>query len=255
MAWYERYRSFGEYVPVARRRAQGRRKVEELRRRGIEVDPVLIEGRAIARTFWGKAWCDAIESYSDFANRLPRGRTYVRNGSLIHLHIEEGRVSALVSGSEIYEAEIRIASAQAKQWKTLAEECAGRIDSVVELLSGKLSNAVMGRLCRQDAGLFPSPSDMRLACSCPDAARLCKHLAAVLYGVGARLDSRPELLFLLRGVDQTELVTEAGSAATRTLPAAPNMLTGDLSDIFGIELSREPPPTVKGRRRSKAPAR
>jgi uncharacterized Zn finger protein len=249
VAWYERYREFPEYVPVASRRAQARRKSEELRRQGIETDPVVVEGRAIARTFWGKAWCDAIEGHSDFINRLPRGRTYVRNGSLIDLRIERGRVAALVSGSSIYEAEIRIAPAAAKKWKALAGECAGRIDSVVELLSGKLSSAVMEMLCRPESGLFPSSSELHLSCSCPDGARLCKHLAAVLYGVGARLDSRPELLFLLRDVDQADLVTEAGRGATLAAPAAaPNALAGDLSDIFGIELTRAPPPAGRKQR-------
>ena len=242
MPWFQRYRDFPAYVPVARRRAQAGRRIEELRRRGIEADPVVIEGRAIARTFWGKAWCDAIEAYSDFANRLPRGRTYARNGSLIHLEIEKGRVSALVSGSSIYEVEIGIAPAAAKKWKALARECAGRIDSVVELLTGKLSKAVMALLCRREAGLFPSSAEMRLSCSCPDGARLCKHLAAVLYGVGARLDSRPELLFVLRGVDQADLVAEAGRGSTLVAPAsAPNALSGDLSEIFGIDLGSAPP--------------
>jgi uncharacterized Zn finger protein len=252
VAWSDRYGGFPEYVPVARRRAQARRRVEELRRRGIEPDPVVIEGRAIVRTFWGKAWCDAIEAYSDFANRLPRGRTYVRNGSLIDLRIEKGRVAALVSGSAIYEAEIQIAPAAASKWRTLAEECAGRIDSVVELLSGKLSSAVMELLCRAEAGLFPGSRELQLSCSCPDGARLCKHLAAVLYGVGARLDSRPELLFVLRGVDQADLVSEAGRGATLTTPAAAlsNVLSGDLSDIFGIELTREPPPPTEPKNRS-----
>src|ERR671919_1092800 len=215
MAWRDRYRAFPEYVQVARRRAQALRKIDQLRKRGIEPDPVIIEGRAIARTFWGKAWCDAVEGYSDFASRLPRGRTYVRNGSVIDLRIEKGRIAALVSGTEIYDVEIRMAPAAAKKWKALAEDCAGRIDSVVELLSGKLSSAVMTLLCRREAGLFPSSAEMRLSCSCPDGARLCKHLAAILYGVGARLDNRPELLFLLRGVDQADLVGEAGRGGAR----------------------------------------
>ncbi|HZA49092.1 MAG TPA: SWIM zinc finger family protein [Myxococcaceae bacterium] len=256
MAWRDRYRAFPEYVPVARRRAQARRKVEELRRRGVETDPVVIEGRAIARTFWGKAWCDAIEGYSDFASRLPRGRTYVRNGAVIDLRIEKGRIAALVSGTEIYDVEIRMAPAAAKKWQALAEECAGRIDSVVELLSGKLSSAVMTLLCRREAGLFPSSAEMRLSCSCPDGARLCKHLAAVLYGIGARLDNRPELLFLLRGVDQADLVGEARRGGTLVAPAsAPNALSGDLSEIFGIDLTAAAPsladeavPTARRRR-------
>src|SRR6516165_2714205 len=93
---------FRPYVPVAQRRAQAAREVAKRQKKGQTVSPVVIEGRAIATTFWGKAWCDNLESYSDFANRLPRGRTYVRNGSVIDLQITPGQIKALVSGSEIY---------------------------------------------------------------------------------------------------------------------------------------------------------
>jgi uncharacterized Zn finger protein len=236
------YYDFPPYVPVAERRRQAERKLNELRKAGKKPSPVVIEGRNIAATFWGKSWCDNLEAYSDFDNRLPRGRTYVRNGSVIDLQIAKGKIQALVSGSEIYRIEVDIQPAPKKQWSALVRECAGKIDSVVELLSGKLSDGVMEVLCRKGSGLFPAPKEISLSCSCPDSAWLCKHLAAVLYGIGARLDHEPELLFVLRGVDQMELVSEAGTASAlgSGTKAAHGLEGADLSGIFGIELAQQP---------------
>lgn len=233
------------YVPVAKRRAQAEKAVAKAKKAGKEMRPVVIAGRAIAKTFWGKAWCDNLEAYSDFENRLPRGRTYVRNGSVIDLQIEPGKVRALVMGSSRYKIEIGIAAVPATQWKSLAKECTGSIASLVELLQGTLSNAVMERICRPKTGLFPAPMDIQLDCSCPDWATMCKHVAAVLYGVGARLDAQPELLFTLRQVDANDLVTQAAeqSVKTRRTPAKGKMLDdSQLADVFGIEMDS---PAVK----------
>ena len=227
------------YVPVAKRRAQAEKAVAKAKKAGKEMRPVVIAGRAIATTFWGKAWCDNLEAYSDFENRLPRGRTYVRNGSVIDLRIEPGKVRAVVMGSSRYKIEIGIAAVPATHWKALAKECTGSIASLVELLQGTLSNAVMERICRPTKGLFPTPKDIRLACSCPDWATMCKHVAAVLYGVGARLDAQPELLFTLRQVDANELVTQAAEQSVNTgrKPARGKVLDdSQLADVFGIEM-------------------
>jgi uncharacterized Zn finger protein len=203
---------------------------------------VVIEGRAIAKTFWGQAWCDNLERYSDFSNRLPRGRTYARNGSVVDLQIETGKVAALVSGSSLYTARVEIQRLATKRWGKVIGDCAGKIDSVVELLTGKLSKGVMEVLCAQPTGLFPSTKELTMSCSCPDGAWLCKHLAAVLYGVGARLDHEPELLFVLRGVDPMDLVAAAGKAERIGGAKAEGSLLGgeNLSEIFGIELDATP---------------
>jgi len=237
------YGGFPEYVPVAERRRRVARLVAQLRKQGRRTAPVVVEGRQIATTFWGKAWCDHLESHADLANRLPRGRTYVRNGSVVDLQVGEGEVRALVSGSEIYEVLVGIRRLPAPRWKVVRRECAGQIGTVVELLSGKLSSAVMEVLCHRQRGLFPGPRELEMTCSCPDGARLCKHLAAVLYGVGARLDQAPELLFMLRGVDGAELVAAAGKAGALVAAAPTRASLGAerLSEIFGIELETSAP--------------
>ncbi len=226
------------YVSVAERRRKAARALEQLRKRGHPVAPVVIEGRAIAATVWGKAWCDNLESYRDYESRLPRGRTYVRNGSVIDLQIAPREVTALVSGSSIYKVTIQIGPVAATRWKSICTDCAGGIDSLVELLQGRLSKGVMERLCRQDAGLFPKPSDIGFSCSCLDHASMCKHVAAALYGVGARLDRSPELLFRLRAVDEKDLLAKLDQAMPASNRRAGKILDdNDVSALFGLDMS------------------
>jgi uncharacterized Zn finger protein len=234
------YYGWKPYVTVAARRRKATREVEKRRKKGDPISPVTIEGRTITKTFWGKSWCENLERYSDYANRLPRGRTYVRNGSVVDLQIKPGLIEALVSGTELYEVKLRIAPVGRPSWKAICEDCAGAIDSLVELLQGRFSKGVMERICRQSQGLFPSPAEIKISCSCPDWAGMCKHVAAVLYGVGARFDHQPELLFLLREVDHQELIVRAGKGLplAKQAPASGKVLGGgDLSDIFGLDMA------------------
>ena len=222
---------FPEYVSVEERRRKAER---EAAKRGGTL-PVLINGNQIARTFWGKSWCQNLERYSDYANRLPRGRTYVRSGCVFDLQIQSGTVKALVSGSRVYNVEVKVSPVPGPRWKAVCHDCAGAIDSLVELLEGRFSKVTMERLCQQKTGLFPMPSEMKFNCSCPDSARMCKHIAAVLYGIGARLDEKPELLFTLRDVDQQDLITNAGRRMTK--PKTARILeTDNLSELFGIDI-------------------
>jgi uncharacterized Zn finger protein len=245
MGWYYDYKP---YVSVAERRRQAMRELEKRRKKGLPVSPIRIEGRTIARTFWGKAWCDNLESYSDYANRLPRGRTYVRNGSVVHLEIKPGKIEAIVSGSELYDVEISISALPETKWKRIKKECGGQIGSLIELLQGKLSRSVMEVVTRHDEGLFPKPSEITLRCSCPDWAGMCKHVAAVMYGVGARLDESPDLLFLLRKVDHLELIAGAVDAAPSPGKAKPRgkktIAAGELADVFGIEMAEPEVPVA-----------
>ena len=231
MDWYP------PYVPVAARRARARLELRALLERGVEVQPVELEGRgrAIARSFWGRRWCEHLESFSDYANRLPRGRTYVRNGSVCHLAIEPGGVDAMVVGRELYHVVIRIRKLKRPAWKAIQSACTGQIGSVLELLQGRLSDRVMEVVTDRDTGLFPQPGEIKLACDCPDWATMCKHAAAVLYGVGARLDKSPELLFRLRGVDEAELIA-ADMALPEGAATADTLANDDLGSIFGIDL-------------------
>ena len=252
MAFYDY--GWKPYVPVAERRRKAMREMEKRRKKGHAVSPVTVEGRTIARTFWGKAWCRNLEGYSDFANRLPRGRTYVRNGSVVDLQIKPGEIKAYVCGSELYEVSLKVTPVKKTQWKSICKDCGGAIDSLVELLQGKLSQGVMERICRQSAGLFPTPAEIQLSCSCPDWAGMCKHVAAVLYGIGARFDHQPELLFRLRGVDEMELIASAGKATplSKGAPASGKVLGDeDLSEMFGLDMAEvEPKAPAKRKKRT-----
>lgn len=246
------------YVSVAQRKARGQKKIKALEKKGHVIEPLgeLPHRSKIAGSFWGHAWCKHLESFSDYENRLPRGRTYVRNGSVLHLGIAPGTVSALVQGSELYEETIHITPLSAPKWTAIKARCQGKIGSLIELLQGRISDEIMAIVTDPNDGLFPKPKEIKLNCSCPDWATMCKHVAAVLYGVGARLDSQPELLFKLRGVDHNELISAAAAASTLGGATQPSgrrrtLDPAKLGDVFGIELEGEPAPTTPPKAKAK----
>lgn len=238
------YYRFGEYVSVEQKQKKAQELVETLRKQGQKLKPVAAFKGKMAGTFWGKSWCDNLESYADFENRLGRGRSYARSGCVCHLDIESGTVTALVSGSALYTLTIRIKPLPEERWREVCAKCAGQVGSLLELLQGKISRQVMESMCDPDTGIFPSPAEIAFDCSCPDWASMCKHVAATLYGVGRRLDTEPDLLFVLRGVDAADLIP-VGLDFTRT--AQPDSLKDDdLGALFGIDLDMDarisPPP-------------
>ena len=242
---------FPTSLSVRQREENTAAAIAALTQKGQALSPVAIEGRRIATTFWGDAWAKNLERYSDFATRLPRGRSYVRSGAVIDLQIVPGEVRALVSGTDVYDVSIRIGPVTAGHWRDLRRDVSGAIDSVIELLQGHLSHSVMTRMCEPRTGLFPAPNEIGFRCSCPDQAYMCKHVAAVLYGIAARLDNAPELLFVLRRVQHQDLIADAGEGLGRTgPPPASRLLTGNLSEIFGIAIkatSSPKSPSERGR--------
>lgn len=233
---------FAPYVPIAKRRANAMKKMDKLRRKGQVITPIEPTGRKIATTFWGKGWCDHIESFSDYENRLPRGRTYVRNGSVCHLEINQGEVKAIVSGSSLYNVTITISTLPDPKWIVIKNACTGQIGSLLDLLNGSLSDSVMAVVGEREAGLFPLGKEVKLNCSCPDWADMCKHVAAVLYGVGARLDNDPKALFLLRGVDHDELINVSTGIIDEALEKGQQsriVNEDSLSELFGINFEEQ----------------
>lgn len=227
------------YVSVQERRGKAERAMAQMRKKGVRIQPVHIEGRKIAGTFWGQAWCGHLEKLRDFENRLPRGRTYVRNGSVCHLEIRKGEVEARVQGSSLYTVRLDIKPLARAAWESIKGRCTGHIASLLDLLQGRLSAGVMSVVTDPQTGMFPKPKEIRMECSCPDWAVMCKHVAAVMYGIGARLDEQPELLFLLRGVDHGELIfskAEAAVGAAVKGGKARRLAEGDVEGVFGIEI-------------------
>jgi len=275
MAWYGSggWDYYPPYVSVGEKKARGALALSKLLKKARRAaEPVVApRGRRFAVTFWGQAWADNLERYADLANRLPRGRAYLRNSSVLDLVIRPGKVEAYVAGSELYRVSIGLAPLAKARWRRIVTRCTGRIGSLVGLLRGELSDDVLAILTDARDGLFPEPRELALDCSCPDGARVCKHVAAVLYGVSVRLDTRPELFFDLRQVDQAELIGSATAGALgRPRPAAGKRIAAErLSAVFGIELeptapagigrgtvraaaTRRPPPASSRRRRRPA---
>ena len=254
MSWF----SYAPYVSVAERRRKAEQTAKKMAGQGRVLAPINLEGRKIANTFWGKAWCDNLEAYSDYANRLPRGRTYVRNGSVIDLQISPGKITALVSGSKLYKIAIHIDQLSPARWQQFKKIAAGKVTNLLDLLQGKLSKEILTDISAKGSGLFPMPKEIKLDCSCPDGAYMCKHLAAVLYGVGARLDSKPELFFTLRGVNMEELISAASESATVPMQGKPKkgaLAEADLSELFGVELETTETPVAHKQKRKPAQAK
>lgn len=235
-----RWSPFRPYVSAADRRSRAAAAASKLEQRaGKALAPVRISGRALVSSFWAEAWCKNLESYADFAHRLARGRSYARSGAVLDLQIAAGRIDARVSGTRLYTVTIHIAPLPAARWKALSRACTGRIGSLVGLLRGELPDEVLRAVTDRQEGLFPEPRQLEVHCSCPDWASVCKHVAATLYGVGVRLDSKPETLFVLRGVDPQDLVEHASqnlAAPARATAATLDASAEDLAALFGIEL-------------------
>ncbi len=236
MGWF-----YPEYVPVAQRIKNAQKKIEKLQKKGKNIVPLIKPGRKITTTFWGNSWCNHIESFSDYESRLARGRTLVRNGSVCHLEILNGKVNAMVAGSELYNINITIKNLNNSKWLNIKNFCSGKIGSILDLLSGNLSDSIMNIVCDQNSGLFPLPGEIELDCSCPDWAVMCKHVAAVLYGVGVRLESEPAEIFKLRGVNYEELIdiSQAVTDIINTQGKSKRLSLELLSSVFDIEFDEQ----------------
>lgn len=204
MSWSD---DFYSSMSVDELREKAREALREAEGKGRHLSPVIVPGRTICRTWWGKAWCRNMEQYLDYENRLPRGRSYVKNGAVIDLVIGEGKVSALVQGSRSrpYEVEIRVSPLGKDKMKKVSALCSRELDSLEELVKGKFPKS-LETLLTEEGALFPTMKEIKFDCSCPDWARMCKHVAAVMYGIGVRLDENPFYFFILRGMDPEALL-------------------------------------------------
>ncbi|MDR1947326.1 MAG: SWIM zinc finger family protein [Desulfovibrio sp.] len=222
-------------MSVEEKRIRAEKALKKLGKTRPDLKPVRIPGRALAETFWGKAWCGHMDRMADYGNRLPRGRSYVRNGTVCHLDIRPGEIEAWVSGTQMYTVGIRIKALEQKRRELIQAACRGKIGTLLDILRGKLSKDVMGVVCRSETGIFPEVSEISFTCSCPDQAIMCKHVAAALYGVGRRLDEEPELLFRLREADPAELFSL--DAADLPDGETASLQGVDLGGLFGIDLT------------------
>ncbi|MBV7276553.1 SWIM zinc finger family protein [Clostridium sp. PL3] len=236
------YYGFYEYVSVEEKREKAKKSLEKLKRKNPDISPIIIEGRTIASKWWGKAWNKNLESYADFSNRIGRGRSYVRNGAVLDLKIKEGEVLALVqgSGSKPYNVVISIDKLDKTKWEKVTEICNHKIDTMETLLAGKFPKEFDEMFSASKNGLFPSPKEIHFKCSCPDSARMCKHIAAVLYGVGARLDEDPILFFKLRDIDFQELLKKSMEEKMQSMLKNADKKSKrviedtDIFDLFGV---------------------
>lgn len=242
------YWEYPRYVSVAEKKAKATKKLKKLKKKTPDIQPVVIEGRALARTWWGKSWNKNLERYADYSNRISRGRSYVRHGAVLDLRIDSGKVTALVQGStsKPYEVEISIKASSQNSLRTIKERCKGQVKSLQDLLAGKFPKDLGEIFFAEGEGLFPRPQAISFNCSCPDCASMCKHVAATLYGIGARFDEDPSLFFKLRGVDTKDFIAQAVKDKTaellkKTRKKSTRVIEdADVAAIFGIEMDKKP---------------
>jgi len=241
MSYWQMYRP---YVSVARKKSKAEKALKRLRKNNPNIKPVTINGRAIARTWWGKSWNKNLESYADYFNRIGRGRSYVRHNGVLDLQIKSGFIESLVQGtrSTPYKVKVEIKAIKKSIWDDLKKASQGEFGSLQELFEGKLPESLSKIFTNKKTGLFPSPKEISFDCSCPDWADMCKHVAATLYGIGARLDVEPELFFTLRNVNMKDLITgaikgKAGDLLKRAKKKTSKVIDdADISEIFGIDI-------------------
>ena len=243
MSW-----GYPKYVTVAEKKAKAEKKLKQLKKKMPGIEPVILAGSTLARTWWGKSWNRNLERYADYSNRIGRGKSYVRHGAVLDLKITGGRVTALVQGTRAkpYEVLINIAQVKKANWDQIRKQCQGELRSLPDLVAGKFPKELGEIFLAEGKGLFPTPKEISFDCSCPDWASMCKHVAATLYGVGARLDEDPLLFFTLRQADTEELVTRAVQEKTGDLLARASKKSSkelgdaDLSGLFGIDMDIKP---------------
>ncbi len=241
------YNEYPPYITVGEKRAKAQRKLQQLRKKNPDIKPVTIEGSTLAHTWWGKAWNSNLEKYADYHNRIGRGRSYARHGSVLDLQIMPGKVEALVmgTGSNPYAVTVKIKPIKETTWKEIQKVCEGKLESLQELLAGKFPKSLSEIFTAKGHGLFPSPREIKFNCDCPDWASMCKHVAAVLYGIGARLDKSPELFFILRKAEMKNLITKAVHEKSKKMLKKALKKTSrviddsDIADIFNIDMEDE----------------
>ena len=236
------YYGFAPYVSVAEKKAKSLKALDKLKAKNKDLEPITIEGRTLAKSWWGKAWNQNLESYADYSNRIARGRSYVRNNAVLDLKITKAEVKALVQGSsrKPYTITIQIDKLSKEKWNKVIALCNRRIDTLEQLVGGNFPKELEALFKERNYGLFPAPKEIHFDCSCPDWASMCKHVAAVLYGIGSRLDADPKLFFELREIDSMELVKKSMEKRLDNMlknadkKSERKIADKDVFDLFGI---------------------
>ncbi|MBL9117241.1 MAG: SWIM zinc finger family protein [Verrucomicrobiaceae bacterium] len=231
MAWHKDEDGLAAKEKLQRQLEQRKAKGEEIR---LFVPP---KGKKLATEFWGQAWQRHLEGLADYESRLPRGRSYLRQGNIYNLEIARGLVTAEVAGEYMYEVSIRFTTLSGEKWDSIKQACAGQITSMLDLLSGKVADGVTRVILDEDYTLFPRQKDISISCNCPDWAGLCKHSAAVLYAVGLEFDRAPELFFTLRGVDHRQLISAAEKSISESSVGDLTIIPDDqIAGLFDIDI-------------------
>ena len=179
--------------------------------------------------------------YADYENRIERGRSYLRNDAVVDLKIKGNEIYSRVLGGgyKPYRIRIRIDALSERQRLNIEQQASGKLQDLESLIQGNFPKDLKN-LFFQKGGLFPSPNEIHFDCNCPDWADMCKHVAAVMYGIGIRIDTNPTQLFELRGIPIESLLTRviddkvSNMLKNVDVKSARIIKDADISSIFGI---------------------
>lgn len=238
--FYQNYISISDQKAMA---LKSKKRLEKNLNRSLE--PIILASTKLATSWWGKMWNTNLERYAEYSNRIGRGKTYVKNELVIDLQIEESKVFAYVQGKrrDPYQIAIYIDPTKPGLIEQIKEKCQGKLDTVEELLEGKFSKEISSIFMIQGAGLFPEPKEIKFRCSCPDYTSCCKHVSAVLYGIGSKLDVNPLLFFTLRGINLDDFLKDVIISKTENIldkgikcKSKRIIDNANIEDLFDIDL-------------------
>ena len=138
MSFYGFKREWPRYISVAEKQEKILSLVWSLRKKGQRINPIFIENGIICRTPWAKTWCKHLEGCGFETQRLSRGRSYLRHGSVLNLEIHSGIITALVSGSSLYKVNIKIGPLLANQWHAFLQNCTESTETVIETVTREI---------------------------------------------------------------------------------------------------------------------
>jgi uncharacterized Zn finger protein len=192
---------------------------------------------AIGSTWWSKRWVGVLESFNMGA-RLTRGRSYARQGQVISIDVQPGLVKAKVQGSRPrpYNVEIHLKPLSDQDWDKVTDAMADQAIFAAKLLAGEMPTNIEEAFSAAKISLFPTAArELETACSCPDWANPCKHIAAVYYLLAERFDEDPFLIFKLRGRTKEQIIEVLRQKRVETLPAESASPSADVVDATETE--------------------
>lgn len=143
---------------------------------------------------------NAVTAQTD-QGRITRGRSYARNGNVLGVDIQQGRIHADVAGSqnEPFHVSLQLPYRNGDDLSEVTAGLAEATNGLKQAQAGDIDEELLEIL------LTAPGEDIRCYCDCPDSASACKHAVAVAEVAATKMDADPMMVFRLRGLDLVQL--------------------------------------------------